>query len=84
MRFSIAVSALFAGLAIASPAVTDTLYSTEIDTITSCAASVTDCPARLSTSTSAVLTSTITSSVATAAAINTVAPAVSAVTVTVT
>lgn len=42
---SFIVAALFAGLALAAPAV-DTVYSTEEITITSCAATVTDCPAR--------------------------------------
>lgn len=73
MRFSIAVSALFAGMAIAAPAVTDTVYATETETITSCAATVTDCPARASTMTSVmVITSAapVTTSAPVAAAFN--------------
>ncbi|CAD0091924.1 unnamed protein product [Aureobasidium vineae] len=49
MRFAVVASALFAGLAVAAPAVTQTVHSTEVETITSCG--VTNCPARLSSST---------------------------------
>ncbi|KAF1350957.1 hypothetical protein BDV97DRAFT_412908 [Delphinella strobiligena] len=48
MRFAIAASALFAGLAAAVPAVTMTAYSTDVDTVISCAADVTNCPGRTS------------------------------------
>lgn len=44
MRSFIA-TALFAGLAVAVPAVTDVVYTTETMTITSCAPTVTNCPA---------------------------------------
>jgi len=71
MRFAIAASALFAGLAAAVPAVTLTAYSTDVDTITSCAADVTNCPARSHSATAVASTPAETTSVA---AITTAAP----------
>jgi len=44
MRFAVAALALFAGFAFAAPQ--ETVYTTEDITITSCAPSVTNCPAR--------------------------------------
>ncbi|KAJ5678981.1 hypothetical protein N7462_007225 [Penicillium macrosclerotiorum] len=45
MRFAAATVALFAGLAAALPGADTTVYQTEEVTITSCAPTVTDCPA---------------------------------------
>lgn len=39
MRFAVVASALFAGLVAAAPAVTETVHSTEVETITSCGVS---------------------------------------------
>ncbi|KAI5245462.1 hypothetical protein E4T47_01502 [Aureobasidium subglaciale] len=72
MRFAVVASALFAGLAAAAPAVTQTVHATEIETITSCGPEVTNCPAR-SASTVAVVVPT--SAPVVAAVQNTTAPA---------
>ncbi|KAF5015092.1 hypothetical protein F66182_13695, partial [Fusarium sp. NRRL 66182] len=53
MRFSIAALALFAGASVAQITVT----SVDIETITSCAPSVTNCPARSSATAPAAVTS---------------------------
>jgi len=55
MRFAVVASALFAGLAAAAPAVTQTVHATEIQTITSCGPEVTNCPASSKASTMAVV-----------------------------
>ncbi|KAG9674036.1 hypothetical protein KCU99_g3755, partial [Aureobasidium melanogenum] len=57
MRFAVVASALFAGLAVAAPAITETVHSTEVETITSCGPEVTNCPARSATSAPVVPTS---------------------------
>jgi len=62
MRFAIASLALLAGFAVASPV--ETVYTTEEVTITSCAASVTNCPGRTHTSTPGGVYTTPSSSVA--------------------
>ena len=68
MRFTIATVAFFAGLAAALPNGADTtVYETEDVTITSCAPTVTDCPARTHTSVPAMVTS-VTSSMPSGAA----------------
>ncbi|KAK4554904.1 hypothetical protein LTR86_008052 [Recurvomyces mirabilis] len=66
MRSTIIAASLFAGAAFAlpSPQETDTVYDTEIFTITSCGPEVTNCPARATTSTS-VRVSTVASAVPT-------------------
>ncbi|TIA09444.1 hypothetical protein D6C80_08636 [Aureobasidium pullulans] len=46
MRFAVVASALFAGLVAAAPAITETVHSTAVETITSCGPEVTNCPAR--------------------------------------
>ncbi|KAG9518489.1 hypothetical protein KCU78_g12914, partial [Aureobasidium melanogenum] len=79
MRFAVVASALFAGLAVAAPAITETVHSTEVETITSCGPEVTNCPARSATSAPVVPTSApvIPTSAPVAAAVqNTSAPAV--------
>ncbi|KAH0363855.1 hypothetical protein KCU65_g7140, partial [Aureobasidium melanogenum] len=79
MRFAVVASALFAGLAVAAPAVTETVHSTEVETITSCGPEVTNCPARTQSSSVVVPTSApvVPTSAPVAAAVqNTSAPAV--------
>lgn len=81
MRFAIVASALFAGLVAAAPAITETVHSTAVETITSCGPEVTNCPARsASAATSAPVVPT--SAPVVAAVQNTTAPAAGPSTVT--
>jgi hypothetical protein len=86
MRFAVVASALFAGLVAAAPAITETVHSTDVETITSCGPEVTNCPARQS-STSAPVVPTSAPVVPTSAPVvvavqNTTAPAAGPSTVT--
>ncbi|KAG9686396.1 hypothetical protein KCU95_g6034, partial [Aureobasidium melanogenum] len=77
MRFAVVASALFAGLAVAAPAVTETVHSTEVETITSCGPEVTNCPARTSSVVVPTSAPVVPTSAPVAAAVqNTSAPAV--------
>jgi hypothetical protein len=78
MRFSIAAIALLAGFVAATPV--ETVYTTEDVTITSCAATVTNCPGRSSSaivSSPAATTPAAVSSVVSSPAVSPVAPSVS-------